>query len=297
MQLAGTGAEGGGFVVTEGNSTLSPASDTSLYTFENATQTNPPQIVRSAILCFDDDCRDSTNFQEDYVNVNGSLALVTVTRSINRKVTEAEWLAEMESTYTDFSIMTADTARPGFNYSLFLQPDLTAECAVPLSCPTEEDWATQDPKLLTSPYVEPEGSPEAGFITGVSLAGLFILATGFYLFYKHRMQQQELRLKQVFAKSAAKNIEGGKSKDLSPAELGNLYNKIDEDGNGTISKDELKLLIEDGDVVTLSSKDYNILFSAIDIDGNGTVNFAEFCAFFAALPAQNESFKDDELAA
>jgi len=46
-----------------------------------------------------------------------------------------------------------------------------------------------------------------------------------------------------------------------------------------------------------SSKDYNFLFSAIDIDGNGTVNFAEFCAFFASLPAQNESFNGDELKA
>ena len=65
-----------------------------------------------------------------------------------------------------------------------------------------------------------------------------------------------------------------------------------------MSKDELKFLIEDGDVVTLSSKDSNFLFSAIDIDGNGSVNFAEFCAFFASLhTAQHESFKDDQLEA
>jgi len=81
-----------------------------------------------------------------------------------------------------------------------------------------------------SPYVEPDGSLEAGFIIEVSLASLFFFVTSFYLFYKHRMHQQEHRLKQVFAKSVAKNIEGGKSKDLSPAELGNTYNKIDVDG-------------------------------------------------------------------
>ena len=281
--------------MTEDVSTVSPISDQSIYFFLESNQTFG--VYRSAVLCFDDDCTDSTTFQESYMNVNGTLVLDSFTRSTNRKITESEWLAEMDSTYTEFGIMTADTAVPGFNVSTFLQPDLTAECAVPLSCPTEEDWATQDPKLLTSPYVEPDGSPEAGFIIGVSLASLFILATGFYLFYKHRMQKQELRLKQVFATSIAKNIAGGKNKDLSPAELGNLYNKIDEDGNGTISKDELKLLIEDGDVVKLSSKDYNFLFSAIDIDGNGTVDFAEFCAFFASLPAQNESFNDDKLEA
>ena len=90
--LTAAGTDGGGFVVTEDDSTVSPISDMSLYTFVNETQTNPalPQIIRSAILCFDDDCKDSTTFQEAYVNVNGTLALDTFTRSVNRKVTEAE---------------------------------------------------------------------------------------------------------------------------------------------------------------------------------------------------------------
>ena len=63
---------------------------------------------------------------------------------------------------------------------------------------------------------------------------------------------------------------------------------IDIDKNGNISKDELKVLIEEGDVANLSENDFTALFSAIDIDNNGTVDFPEFCAFFVSLPTQNE---------
>ena len=100
-------------------------------------------------------------------------------------------------------------------------------------------------------------------------------------------------MKQVFSNSIAKNIKGGKTKDLSPAKLANLYAKIDGDGNGTISKDELKEIIDEGDVVTLSAKDFSVLFSAIDIDGNGAVDFTEFCAFFASLPSDKGTFDNE----
>ena len=125
-----------------------------------------------------------------------------------------------------------------------------------------------------------------------TIANLVVLTTLFYLFHKNRMAVKERHLKEAFAKS----IKGGKLNDLSPADLQGLYDSIDIDKNGNISKDELKVLIEEGDVANLSEHDFTALFSAIDIDDNGTVDFSEFCAFFVSLPSQTEenfNFEDN----
>ena len=276
---------GTSFQLTKEDELQTPIRDSSLYSLSVMPANDVVTMIRNSIYRFDDDCEKSSNFGETYNSE--TLALLSFSRSTRLKVSESKWKEEMAKSFEDLNIRTAENALPGATYPFFLQPDLNADCAT-LSCPTEDDWATQDPTLRTSPYVEPDGVIEGGFIAGVTIASLVVLTTLFYLFHKNRMAAKERHLKEAFAKSIAKNIKGGKLKDLSPADLQGLYNSIDIDKNGNISKDELKVLIEEGDVANLSENDFTALLSAIDIDNNGTVDFSEFCAFFVSLPTQNE---------
>ena len=98
------------------------------------------------------------------------------------------------------------------------------------------------------------------------------------------MQKQQQRLKEAFSKAISKHIDGGLKSDLSPDEVAKLYHQVDSDGNGTISKEELKQLIDENGLGTLSDKDFDVMFSTIDLDGNNNVTFTEFTAFFASLP-------------
>ena len=270
-----------------------PVGNSSLYSLTKMRINDRATMIRNSVLCLDDDCEKSSFLSETY-NAE-TLELVDFVRSTQRKVSESKWKEEMAKSYEELNIRTAENALPGATLPFFLQPDLNADCAS-LACPTEDDWATQDPNLRTSPYIEPDGVIEGGFIAGVTIASLAVLTTLFYLFHKNRMAAKERHLKEAFAKSIAKNIKGGKLKDLSPADLQGLYASIDIDKNGNISKDELQVLIEEGDVANLSEHDFTALFSAIDIDDNGTVDFAEFCAFFVSLPSQTEenfNFEDN----
>merc|ERR1712238_579541 len=93
-------------------------------------------------------------------------------------------------------------------------------------------------------------------------------------------------------KSIAKSMTVTMSKNLSPLELENMFKKIDADGNGSISKAEVKGLVDEAGVANMSERDYNVLFGSIDLDENGTLDFAEFCAFFASI-SSSDSFDDD----
>ena len=61
-----------------------------------------------------------------------------------------------------------------------------------------------------------------------------------------------------------------------------MFEKIDVNGDGVISKEEIKRLVEDAGV------DIEILFSSIDFDENGTLDFTEFAAFFAAIAVKED---------
>merc|ERR1712238_651230 len=85
------------------------------------------------------------------------------------------------------------------------------------------------------------------------------------------------------------------SKNLTAKDLNEMFQKIDDDGNGNIDKDEMKKLVEEAGVANMSDRDYDVLFASIDLDGNGTLDFVEFCAFFASINVEegnDETFED-----
>jgi len=61
------------------------------------------------------------------------------------------------------------------------------------------------------------------------------------------------------------------------ADLRCHFRRLDEDGNGSISKEELKAGIAAGDL-SISKQDFNEIFATIDTGGNGQIEYTEWLA-------------------
>ena len=258
----------------------------------------PEGNITSIHYCLDDDCEQYSLNTDVYTvdDATGERYASHFVRAIFTRVDEDTWLSELNKALDDFNIPSPDTpftVVPGFDGPNFVKPfdptkpDSAPECYT-LVCPTEDYWKTRDPALLTSPYVEPDGVLTGGFIAGVTIGSIIIACAIFYYIYKRGVEARERRVKAAVLKSIAQTMNITASKALSPQELESMFQKIDADGNGNLSKDEVKGLVEDAGVAEMADRDYDVLFSSIDLDGNGTLDFAEFCAFFASIAVEEE---------
>jgi len=253
------------------------------------------------LYCVDSECNQINTYTEEYVvdPETGSAIVSKFSRESIKKVNKETWMTEMSQAFIDYNIPTPESAFvlvPGFNSSYFTQPfdptttDTLPECST-LACPTENDWKSVDPAFGKTPYIEPNGVLTGGFIAGITITSIVIAVAIFYYVYKRGVEAQEKRVKEAVLKSIAKSMTVTMSKHLSPLELENMFKKIDVDGNGSISKDEVKVLVDEAGVANMSERDYNVFFGCIDLDENGTLDFAEFCAFFASI-SSSDNFDD-----
>ena len=83
--------------------------------------------------------------------------------------------------------------------------------------------------------------------------------------------------KESFAKRFAETI--GKHDDLTPELLEDEFHRMDANGDGELSKEELKSVM--GDKMDL--EDFEAMFVAMDVDHSGTIKFSEFCTFITDL--------------
>jgi len=254
--------------------------------------------VYESLYCVDSECKESNAYNEQYHGYQDDIHTPSITfaRTSRTKVDKDTWMTEIGKVYTDFSIPSPDdpfTLLPGFNGPSFSQPfdattsDRTPPC-VNLECPTDENWALIDPYLGTSPYIEPDGVLTGGFIAGVTISSIVVALLVFYMIYKRGVEAREKRVKKAVLNSLSKCMSLKISKNLTAKDLNEMFQKIDDDGNGNIDKDEMKKLVEEADVANMSDRDYDVLFASIDLDGNGTLDFVEFCAFFASINVEEE---------
>ena len=165
-------------------------------------------------------------------------------RTSRTKVDKYTWMLEIDKVYTDFLIPSPDdpfTLFDGFNNPAHSQPfdattsDKTPPC-VTLECPTDENWALIDPYLGTSPYIEPDGVLTGGFIAGVTIASIVVALLLFYMVYKRGVEAREKRVKQAVLNSLSKSMSLKISKNLTAIDLNEMFQKIDDNGNGSIDK-------------------------------------------------------------
>jgi len=253
--------------------------------------------VYQTIYCKTADCSTYQEYAEWYdVDSNNVSTVNRAVRGSSTKVDKATWMAGFVNTYQDLNIPPPET--PIISSPRFTQPfDASTATTAPESYSginfTEVDWKIRDPVFGKSPYIEPDGILTGGFIAGITIASVIVAFAIFGVVYNHGVKAREKRVKSVVAKSIAKVLKFSSPKDLKPDELEKMFNKIDADGNGVLTKDEVKGLVEEAGVGDMSDTDYDILFASIDTNGNGTLEFVEFCAFFAAISSDNDS-NDDE---
>jgi len=284
----GTGTK---FEPTKDGNILTPSSNVTAETFGKVSWVKDVEFLSQASFLADG--KQSSRMETLYIvgaTPEGESTRTTVysTRSEGVSVKDKnKWLQQMDAAIADANVSSED--RPTVSVDML-------QCAHinPDACPSEEDWRKVDPYYNATPYVEPEGALTGGFIAGVTIASIIVASLIFYAINRFLMQKQQQRLKDAFSKAISKHIDGGLKSDLSPDEVAKLYHKVDSDKNGTISKEELKQLIDENGLGTLSDKDFNVMFSTIDLDGNNSVSFTEFIAFFASLPqaADNGSSSD-----
>ena len=256
---------------------------------------DPSGNVTQTAYCLDDSCDKIAQTNDYYVNdpETGETSTFTFLRRTLTRVDKTTWMSELEQALNDFNIPSSDapfTTIPGFDGPNFIKPfDPTSEDppeCYNLVCPTEDFWAQRDPALGTSPYIEPDGVLTGLFIAVVTVLSITIACVIFYYIFKRGVEARERRVKEAVLKSIAKSMNITTSKALSPSDLEHMFNKIDVDGNGNLTKAEVKGLVEEEGVANMSDRDYDVLFSSIDIDENGTVDFIEFCAFFTSIPME-----------
>ena len=295
------------FVPSADGNMLTPSSNETAELFGRATVEffNFDAVIQASFLADGKQTSRMDTFYAIQPTPEGGSIRTTVqsTRSEGVSVADKnEWLQQMDASLADANVLSAATAPPGFPPQNMIPsiPVDTLQCANINQdvCPMEEDWQKVDPYYNDTPYVEPEGVLTGGFIAGVTIASIIAAILIFYAINRVLMQKQQERLKAAFSNAISKHIDGGLKSDLSPDEVAKLYRKVDSDGNGKISKEELKQLIDENELGSLSDRDFDVMFSTIDLDGNGEVNFTEFTAFFASLPTVDndsppENFNDN----
>ena len=155
----------------------------------------------------------------------------------------------------------------------------SGDCVHGGMCPSEIELAAVDPKIADSPFdVTPRVKP-AMIVLFVFISVAVVAAAG-YAYHRITINSQADRYKELFAKRVAETI---KFKGKITAEaLEDEFRRLDKDGDGELSKEELKSFMGD----KMSSKDFEAMFMAMDIDHSGTVEFAEFCTFLTHIFAK-----------
>ena len=125
----------------------------------------------------------------------------------------------------------------------------------------------------------------------MTISSIVVALLVFYMIYTRGVEAREKRVKKAVLISLSKSMSLKIPKNLTAEDLNEMFQKIDDDGNGNIDKDEMKKLVEEAGVANMSDRDYDVLFASIDLDENGTVDFVEFCVFIASINVEDEEGK------
>ena len=221
----------------------------------------------------DDNHRTRTAYGFDYNMPGQESALMYSSLYKEVKVTEEEFLQALKD-YGELYNVPADDIATYPMEKACLQGDWAG--GVSAVCPTEESFCEIDPNCSESPYKPEEPTLNARVVSAFVAAGAVIIILALVLSSRMRVKRVRKSVRAKFAKVLQASSDW--SSTHSPQSLLQLYQKIDVDGNGVVSKNELFEFMAGND--GMSEKECETLFKFVDQDNNNEVDFAEFCAFY-----------------
>ena len=234
-------------------------------------------------IFIDDDFNVASAVSTTY-NQNTQEVISQTTYSYSR-ITEQDFIDGIKQGYVDFNVQPDTSTYGGFG----IVP-MQTEC-LGTSCATEEDWCTLDPNCSESPYQEPDGKVKGSVVGGFTAMGAVIVIGILCVAFFIQLKKQQERIQRQFAQRVAETIDFHPSGDLvlTPEALRKEFEGIDDNSDGTLSKDELWTFMTSGKAGTMDKKDFEVMFKALDVDNNGTIDFLEFCTFLTACGKERDT--------
>ena len=130
-------------------------------------------------------------------------------------------------------------------------------------------------------YAAPNGGLSPGAIVGIVVGCVATACLAMSLYYLRRLNNQRKRYKKRLVQNVARNVSiapsaGGISADKLAAEFAH----IDENGDGSISKSEMRTWLEDGKLGEISDKDFDAMWDAMS-GKDDRLNAIEFFVFLS----------------
>jgi Ca2+-binding EF-hand superfamily protein len=222
------------------------------------------------------------NLLIEFTNYNLSDGVKVSSRNIanmTRVDDAASWIQYFEDYTANYNVTkaTKNTVQLPVNGQCLVNDD---------GCPTTTTWCAAGdahPDCGPTPYNEDttvNAGVVAGFVVAVAFALIVTIVGTFRRIQKKKMEEQKKRLRNQFARRIAASVHISNAEEaLSMDALMKEFSRIDTDGSGGISREELHNFIMDKKVGSISEADFNALFTVLDIDDSGFVEFIEFCAF------------------
>lgn len=158
------------------------------------------------------------------------------------------------------------------------------------ACPTEaggaeklfkeyEDVARVEGRVCG--YAAPNGGLSPGAIAGIVIGCVAVACLAMSLYYLRRLKNQKKRYKKRLVQNVARNVSIAPSAGgISADKLATEFAHIDKNGDGSISKSELRDWMKDGKLGKISEKDFDAMWDVMS-GKDDKVNAIEFFVFLS----------------
>jgi len=225
----------------------------------------------------DDTRRTRTAYGFDYNTPGEVNPLYYSSLYREEKVTKEEFLKALSDFSTLYNVPPEDAAPFPMESAC-----LTGNWAggVNAVCPSEESFCKMDPACSESPYNETP-SLNAVKVGGAIAIGCALIIIILLLYTWRQMKDVRRGARKKLQRAIGSMASEWSTLNESPQQLLTIFESIDTDGNGMITKTEITDYMKSHG--GMEKKEVEGIFDKFDVDNSGGLDFAEFCSFMVKL--------------